>query len=161
MIKTCADCMKTLPLDLFTLLQRGRFGVDRRCRICKRARDRKSDSTPAAKKRKRAYKTYYEHTPQGYLSKAYGGMLRRVQGKVPKHEFYKGMNILPKNVFFSWAFKASNFMRLFGAFRASNWEHKKAPSVDRIDPAKGYDIDNIRYITVQANSQRKKHDKNG
>jgi hypothetical protein len=39
-------------------------------------------------------------------------------------------------------------------YEKSNFERKLAPSVDRIDPSKGYIINNIEFITMSENSSR-------
>lgn len=104
----------------------------------------------------RAQSQKYERTTQsGFLMRAYRNMLSRVLG-VQKREahYYQGLPILPKNVFYMWAFGDEAFQRLWTVWQASGRERRLAPSVDRLDVTKGYTLDNMRWITHAENSGR-------
>lgn len=96
----------------------------------------------------------YEKTAKGYLMRAYRNMKSRVTG-VQKHRahLYKGLPILDKNDFYEWAMKDLSFMSLFLAWTASGYDRKISPSIDRIDPTKGYLKENIRWVTHSQNSK--------
>ena len=99
----------------------------------------------------------YEKTVKGYLVRTYRNMLSRVTGILKnKAHLYKGLEILNKEEFYSWALN-SNYPTLLQTYTESNYDMKLAPSIDRIDPLKGYSIDNIRWVTHSENSSNTRH----
>ncbi len=93
----------------------------------------------------------YEKTPKGFLMRAYRNMKSRTQG-IQKQGSWVGKSILSKEEFYEWSWNNSDFWRLFKAYQQSGYELKLCPSVNRIDPRKGYDLDNIEWITQSVNS---------
>lgn len=93
----------------------------------------------------------YEKTPKGYLVRSYRNMLSRVRG-IQKPGSWTGKEILPKQEFYEWALADPTFHRLFQAYEASGYDRRLAPSPDRIDSAKGYTLDNMRWLTHSENS---------
>lgn len=102
-----------------------------------------------------AYTTKYEKTPNGFLMRAYRNMLSRVTGvQKLKFHLYEGRSLLPKQEFYDWAMGSPEFKSLFSAYKASNFERKLCPSVDRVDSNQGYQIDNMEWVTHSENSRR-------
>lgn len=95
----------------------------------------------------------YEKTPKGYLVRSYRNMLSRVRG-IQKPGTWTGKEILPKAEFYEWALANPTFHELFQAYERSGYERRLAPSPDRIDPNKGYTLDNMRWLTMSENSAR-------
>jgi len=96
----------------------------------------------------------YHHTIKGYLVRTYRTMKSRVSGINKKYaQYYFGKPIMPKDDFYNWALNNDDFKLLFKAYEASGWNSELAPSVDRIDPAGGYTLDNVRYMTLQQNRE--------
>lgn len=95
----------------------------------------------------------YEKTPKGFLMRVYRNMKSRVEGiqKLKSH-LYIGKVILTKEEFYNWSTNCIEFYSLFENYKNSNFDRKLAPSVDRIDSDKGYEIGNIRFITHSKNS---------
>ena len=101
--------------------------------------------------RKEANRRYWK-TPKGKVMMTFNNMSRRVRGYVKPH-LYKGLDIMPREEFYSWSLGNIDFDRLFVAWEASGHERKLSPSVDRVDNSKGYTIGNIRWITHSENSR--------
>lgn len=105
--------------------------------------------------RKKASIQNYEKSPQGFLMRLYRNMKSRINGvqKQKKH-LYAGKYLLPKEQFYEWAKNNQKFAELYATYVASGYERKLAPSVDRIDSEKGYEIDNMEFVTMSENSRR-------
>lgn len=81
-------------------------------------------------------------------------MKSRVSGiQKQKSHLYLGKSLLQKEAFYAWALLDLNFNTLFDVWEANNYSRLLTPSIDRIDSNKGYDIDNIRWLTHSENSR--------
>ena len=97
----------------------------------------------------------YEKTKNGFLMRMYRNMQSRVSGiQHLKHHLYKGLELLPRGKFYGWANCNPIFHKLFDAWEKSGYDRKLTPSVDRIDPDKGYVISNMEFVTHSENSRR-------
>lgn len=95
----------------------------------------------------------YEKTVSGFLMRAYRNMKSRVTGiQKKKRHLYVGLEILPKEVFYEWSTNNAQFLKLFRAWVLNNYDKRLSPSVNRIDPRRGYTLDNIEWITHALNS---------
>jgi hypothetical protein len=96
----------------------------------------------------------YEKTRKGFLVRKYRNMQSRVAGiQKKKAHLYKDLYLLPREEYYEWAFGHEEFERLFKEWVDSNYQRKLCPTVDRIDPKKGYYLDNMRWITHSENSR--------
>jgi len=85
--------------------------------------------------------------------KTYSSMKDRVSGVISgKAHLYKGLPILPRGKFYLWSKNNEDFLRLYQSYVESQFDMKKAPSIDRIDPRGGYTLENMRWITHSHNS---------
>lgn len=97
----------------------------------------------------------YERTKAGKLMRTYRNMLSRVSGILKKkRHLYEGKPILPREDFYAWAMACDDFHRLYDGWVASGYRCGASPSVDRIDPSRGYEIDNMEWVTHSENSRR-------
>jgi len=97
----------------------------------------------------------YERTKKGKLMRNYRNMESRVQGiQWRKYHLYQGKPILSRQDFYDWAMACPEFHRLFEEWEASNYDRKLSPTVDRIDPSKGYEPANMEWVTHSENSRR-------
>lgn len=97
----------------------------------------------------------YERTKKGKVMRIYRNMLSRVTGvQRQKFHLYQGKEILPKNEFYEWAISSKDFHSLFDAWVESGYERRLAPSVDRIDSSRGYEVGNMEWVTHSENSRR-------
>lgn len=97
----------------------------------------------------------YEKTPNGFLVRLYRNMKSRISGvQYQKFHLYQGKELLPKEEFYNWAKNNSKFWDLFEQYKASNYDRKLAPSVDRVNSSIGYIIENMEWVTHSENSRR-------
>lgn len=97
----------------------------------------------------------YEKTPSGFLVRKYRNMLSRVSGvQKKKHHLYKDLDILPKDEFYSWAMSNDIFWNMFKVWEKNNYKRGLCPTVDRIDPTKGYILENMQWLTHSENSAK-------
>jgi hypothetical protein len=101
------------------------------------------------------YTKKYEKTKKGFLMRCYRNMQSRVAGiQQKKAHLYAHIERIPcREDFYQWAQSSEAFNALFDQWEANAYNRKLSPSVDRIDPRKGYDIDNMRWITHSENSR--------
>ena len=82
-------------------------------------------------------------------------MKSRVRGVQKfKAHLYKDMCLVGKDAFYQWALESGEFHKLFEDYENNNYERKLSPSVDRIDPSKGYSFNNMEFVTMSENSRR-------
>ena len=94
----------------------------------------------------------HKATINGFLSRVYGEMKSRVNGGSTKRpDLYKGKAVLPKEVFFIWARNHSDFLSLYKRWFISDFDRKLTPTVNRMNPVKGYTLDNIEWLTNSQN----------
>jgi len=119
--------------------------------------------TPEELQRQRCYREKtgnaatkkYERTKKGKLMRLYRNMQSRILGvQKQKHHLYQGKSLLPKDEFYKWAMSCEEFHRLYNAWVESDYNRKLTPSVDRIDSSKGYEIENMEWVTHSENSRR-------
>lgn len=133
--KVCSKCDIPKSLTEFAKRKVNRSGLDARCRECKNINSRK--------------------TPNGFLHASYRGMRRRVLGKHSKasaRALYTGLPILDKSDFFTWAKSSADFWRLYRQWVQAGYSRKLSPSVNRIDPTKGYVLSNMEWLSHSLNS---------
>lgn len=97
----------------------------------------------------------YERTnPSGFIMRLYRNMWSRVMGIQRREaQYYEGLAILPKTVFYCWALaKTSPFWELWETWQQSGRDKRLTPSVDRIDSTRGYTLDNMQWLTHAENS---------
>lgn len=95
----------------------------------------------------------YEKTRAGFLMRAHRNMRSRVLGIQRRNaHLYVGKDVLPREEFYQWALSDPAFHVLFTTWEQSGYPRQLAPSVNRIDPLRGYTIDNIEWITHSQNS---------
>ncbi len=84
----------------------------------------------------------------------YRNMQSRVTGvQQIKHHLYKDKTLLSKQSFYEWSLGNPVFHSLFDEWEKSTYLRRLTPSVDRVDPTKGYDIENMRWVTFSENSR--------
>lgn len=97
----------------------------------------------------------YEKTPNGFLMRLYRNMQSRITGvQKTKHHLYTDKQLLPRDEFYRWAKSQESFWLLFRDWEQSAYDRKLTPSVDRVDPTKGYVIENMEWVTHSENSRR-------
>lgn len=104
----------------------------------------------------------YEKTISGFLMRLYRNMQSRITGvQKEKYHLYDGKELLDREMFYNWAKGSPEFYELFGNYKMSGYERKLAPSVDRVDSTKGYNLDNMEWVTHSENSRRGANNRHG
>lgn len=98
---------------------------------------------------------YSTVNPKGFLVRAYTCMQRRIR----KHPSYDGLPICTRKQFYDRFLTDPDFLRLHAAWVASGECRRKPlktlrPVPDRKNGWRGYDIDNLQFITYRANNLR-------
>jgi hypothetical protein len=97
----------------------------------------------------------YEKTINGFLMRLYRNMKSRISGvQKEKYHLYEGKELLSKDEFYEWAKSNDTFLVLFDEYKKNEYDRRLAPSVDRIDSSKGYEISNMEFVTHSENSRR-------
>lgn len=124
------------------------MATDKHTMLAKQREHRKLTGNAATKK--------YEKTPKGFLMRAYRNMESRVRGiQKQKYHLYSGLSIsIARDDFYSWAMSCDKFRSLFAAWREAGYKQKLTPSVDRVDSSRGYEFENIEWVTHSENSRR-------
>jgi hypothetical protein len=106
----------------------------------------------------RAAVTKYIRSRKGFLTRGYGRMKERTTNpEYHKAHLYFGKGLMSKEEFMRWAEQSKDsFNILFEAYEQSGFELRLAPSIDRIDPDKGYTLGNVRWVTQSENSKNRR-----
>jgi hypothetical protein len=87
--------------------------------------------------------------------RAYRNMQSRVTGvQKLKFHLYAGKSLLPRESFYDWAIASNSFHDLFATWEASGYPRKLTPSVNRKDSKRGYELDNMEWVTHSENSRK-------
>lgn len=105
------------------------------------------------KRTKNAASKKYEKTPNGFLMRAYSNAKARVSGvQRERRHIYLGLPIMSRDEFYAWAWNDPNFWRLYRMWTMAGFPMKLTPSLNRIDPRKGYVAGNVEWVTHSVNS---------
>jgi len=162
-MKKCRVCLQEKEHSSFYPTSGNADGYMNICKPCKKVYD--SDRLKIQKHRDRKKHTQKEYgiktnhihnkswlkTKQGYLSKTYATMKKRVTS-INEPNYY-GIDLLPKFDFYEFSKLDSSFIRLFNEYEKNGFKPRTGPSIDRIDPNMGYTLSNIRWITHSENSR--------
>ena len=146
--RQCRSCGQEKPHSDFCICN-GK--AHQPCKICFNAEQRvyRAQSGNAVTKR-------YEKTRRGFLMRLYRNMQSRITG-VQKEKFhlYAGKPLtVTRDQFYEWAFTSGEFHALFDAWEVSGYARQYTPSVDRVDSSRGYELDNMEWVTHSENSRR-------
>ena len=107
------------------------------------------------KNNKNASTLRYEKTVNGFLMRLYRNMESRIKGiQKQKSHLYKGKKLLDRQEFYAWAKSSKSFKSLYKNWVSNNYQRILTPSVDRVDSAKGYSLNNMEWVTHSENSRR-------
>jgi hypothetical protein len=118
--------------------------------------DKRANQRDYRRRTANAHTKLYEKTKAGFLMRLYRNMQSRVRGiQKAKAHLYEHISALPaREEFYAWADAQTRFHELFADYCASGFDRKLAPSADRVDSQKGYEFDNLEWVTMSENSRR-------
>lgn len=91
--------------------------------------------------------------PTSFLSALYTTIARRTRGDATKRpDLYRGLPIMPKEVFMSWAKNHPDFLRLYKQWVTADFDRRLTPSLNRMNSSRGYTLDNVNWLTNSQNS---------
>lgn len=92
-----------------------------------------------------------KNNPQYYLRTTYNSMCYRCKSL----KTYKKLKLLSKDEWTIWtSHNMYKFLKLYKNWQASGYKIACAPSIDRIDNNRGYEIDNIQWLTQSQNCRK-------
>lgn len=142
--KQCFVCGEVKSIDDFYTHKKMSDGHLNKCKMCCIKYVHNRDTKHIDIKR-------YRNNPKRYLSTKYRNIVDRCTGK-HGYKTYVGRDYPTKTEWEEWTQKTyKTFISLYRNWQDSNYDRKKAPSVDRIDNNKGYTVDNMQWLTLSAN----------
>lgn len=133
-MKTCKDCLKTLPLSAFRPKTSNKDGLETRCKECRNIRYNKAD-------------------PHRVFRKIYERQVHHSVGRGHPPPAYSLDQLV------AWADQQPQLWQLWQNYVASGYQTKLKPSCDRIDNTKPYVLSNLEIITWEENRSRAALDK--
>lgn len=149
-LKYCKYCDQEKEISAFVKSKDNKTtGYGGRCKQCANTKQQESRLLSGDINTKR-----YEKTFNGYLMRTYRNMKSRVKGVLKKKaHLYEGLEILDKEVFYTWSKSNEDYIKLHKEWTDSGYEARLVPSIDRVDSSKGYVLENMRWITHSENSR--------
>lgn len=97
----------------------------------------------------------YRRTLKGFLDQKYTAMSRRVRGKDRNClNTVAGLPILARKDFYEWCNLKKELGEMFDKYQSSNFNFYWCPTVDRIDPTKGYIVENMQFLYQHENARK-------
>jgi len=133
-------------MDSYYKEKRAPDGLMAVCRLCHNARMRVYNKTYKPKR-----KHDYSKTPGYIICKMYHHAIERTKRQRSYFGRVVGFSL---QEFKEFVARDDVFENLFEAWRASGWDKRFSPSLDRIDNSQGYTLDNIQLMTKSANCRK-------
>lgn len=125
-MKTCCDCNESKDLSEFVAKASCKDGYEPRCRKCRSIKYNKS--TPAVLAKKLLNTQIINSNLRGHEPPTYTALELK-----------------------EWLLHQPRFPCLYMEWELAGYPKAKAPSIDRLDDAKGYTLDNIQLLTWEEN----------
>jgi hypothetical protein len=126
-MKPCSICKINLPLDAFDIQNTGKFGRRADCKNCKRR---------------------FVRSPEGLVKQTYSNQKAKSRKRGHPAPSYTEYDLM------IWFDRQPNFVVLYRAWEASDYQEDLRPSVDRIDDYLPYTLNNIQLTTKAQNVNR-------
>lgn len=133
-MKTCSDCQKTLSFDNFVSKKSCKDGYEPRCRVCRTIK-------------------YNKSTPELLCKKMFNSQVNnsKLRGHIPP--------AYSLQEFTDWVLYQTQFALIYAVWKHANYPKNLAPSVDRLDNALSYQLNNLQIMTWEANRLKASQDK--
>lgn len=140
-MKKCSKCSKEKPATEFFKDKRTKSGLYSACKICHQMGNKSSFSMIGI-----------EPTPKIVALTHYRGILFRLaRGKTYKKRTCTfSLDELEEWFVKNW----EQYVRMYDKWKASGFEYRLSPSIDRLDDEQGYHLHNIRLLTRSENASK-------
>lgn len=128
-MKTCCDCNKTMPFELFVPKASCKDGYEPRCRRCRSIK-------------------YNKGTPELLCKKLY---LSQCTNSANRNHPAPDYTL---KEFTEWVVSQPNFAALYSDWVASGYSKNLAPSADRLNDSLPYSLNNLQLITWEQNRNK-------
>ena len=125
-MKVCKDCNINKPLNEFTKKSSCKDGYEIRCKRCRSIK-------------------YNKSTPELTIKKIYGSQITNSVNRNHPLPNYTLEELI------TWTLSNKSWEKLYKDWQDSKYDKWLAPSIDRIDSNKPYDINNIQLMTWKEN----------
>lgn len=157
MYKICFKCKVKKSICDFYVHKRLKDGHLNKCKLCTRIDVKKQSSKPVdgfqnydIYRQRMSIKRMFQHR--------YTGIVNRSLKLNIKHSYSSlGKKFLSKEEWIAWCYDNKNykkFLKLREEWVKSNFDHKLAPSIDRINNKIGYVKNNLQWLTKSQNSSK-------
>ena len=156
--KQCFKCEEEKELSCFYKHPDMPDGTVNKCKDCNKKDVRKNWWDNVDKKRE--YDVYRQrHSISRIINHRYAGIKRRCEigGNDGRKYFVTGTEYLTKQDFVDWVYKKNNFKvftELYDNWVQSDFNTKLSPSIDRINPKKGYVASNLQWLSKSDNCKK-------
>lgn len=155
-MQNCIFCGKKKKIQDFYKNPRMRSGYVKKCKECTLKILKKSRKDNPEKYRR--YDRVRQRINEGRMfGHRYTGMAMRENGSSIHRSSAYGKGKCTRKEFIEWCRKKENylvFLKLFEAWKAGGFKRKDTPSIDRIDNKKGYQIENLQWLTQSENTKK-------
>jgi hypothetical protein len=153
-MKTCFKCNIEKEYGEFYKHPQTSDGYLNKCKECNKIDVR--NNYASRKEQYRAYdKNRQQKSRRRIFNHRYTQLKQRVEGRAGRKYGVMGKPLLSYEDYCVWLNNnIDNFERLYVDWEASGFTRKLTPSIDRIDNTRGYEADNMRWITVTENSRK-------
>jgi len=134
-MKTCRRCDITKPITEFSKARGNKDGHAHTCKPCVVIRN-----------------SEYWKTPVGRISKIYASQVTSSRHRDHSDPTYSRKELT------NWSFE-NGLSSLHDYWKSSGFKKELGPSIDRLDPNKGYSLDNIRLVTWKENNDKAYEDR--
>lgn len=153
-MKKCFKCGIVKPLSEFYKHKGTKDGHLNKCKECTKA-----DASKHFKDNRERYREYDKLRQRNdihrILSHRYRGIVQRCNGKSSRPYRVNGKQYLSKEEWEDWCNdNMKEFMRLYRIWKASDFDRRYCPSIDRINNNKGYTKDNIQWLSLVENCSK-------
>lgn len=114
----------------------------------------KNPDAVKAQQKKDNWKLSYDK--KGRLTSCWAALRRRCLGLgMPRtRHIYAGLSYCDRKDFILWAIADPSYNALFNAWELSRYDRRLSPTIDRKDSTRGYELNNLQWLTRSANSTK-------